>query len=95
MASPDVPSARVQANRSPTGASAAPYPAGDGTARRRPSPVWGSPVARSLVAGLYLIGFGAPAFEALLCHVGETVEDAAGLVWATRAKGKDLRALAA
>jgi len=26
----------------------------------------------SCMAGLYLIGFGAPAFEAALCHVGET-----------------------
>jgi diguanylate cyclase (GGDEF)-like protein len=28
----------------------------------------------SLMAGLYLVGFGAPAFEAALCHVGETVD---------------------
>ena len=28
----------------------------------------------SIMAGLYLIGFGAPAFEAALCHVGETVD---------------------
>ena len=28
----------------------------------------------SAMAGLYLIGFGAPAFEAALCHVGETVD---------------------
>ena len=28
----------------------------------------------SLMAGLYLIGFGAPAFEAATCHVGETVD---------------------
>ncbi|HQT45843.1 MAG: hypothetical protein B7X08_01125 [Acidocella sp. 20-63-7] len=27
----------------------------------------------SLMAGLYLIGFGAPAFEAATCHVGETI----------------------
>ncbi len=28
----------------------------------------------SLMAGLYLIGFGAPAFEAALCQVGETID---------------------
>jgi amino acid transporter len=28
----------------------------------------------SIMAGLYLIGFAAPAFEAAACHVGETVE---------------------
>lgn len=28
----------------------------------------------SLMAGLYLIGFGAPAFEAATCHVAETVD---------------------
>jgi len=28
----------------------------------------------SLMAGLYLIGFGAPAFEAAACHVGETID---------------------
>ena len=28
----------------------------------------------SLMAGLYLIGFAAPAFEAATCHVGETVD---------------------
>ncbi len=28
----------------------------------------------SLMAGLYLIGFGAPAFEAATCHVGETID---------------------
>lgn len=28
----------------------------------------------SAMAGLYLVGFAAPAFEAALCHVGETVE---------------------
>ncbi|MSO97046.1 MAG: amino acid permease [Rhodospirillaceae bacterium] len=27
----------------------------------------------SMMAGLYLIGFGAPAFEAATCHVGETI----------------------
>jgi len=30
----------------------------------------------SLMAGLYLIGFAAPAFEAATCHVGETVDQA-------------------
>jgi two-component system, sensor histidine kinase len=30
----------------------------------------------SLMAGLYLIGFAAPAFEAAACHVGETVDPA-------------------
>ncbi|MEO7714903.1 MAG: amino acid permease [Capsulimonas sp.] len=30
----------------------------------------------SLMAGLYLIGFAAPAFEAAACHVGETVNPA-------------------
>jgi hypothetical protein len=28
----------------------------------------------SLMAGLYLIGFAAPAFEAATCHVGETID---------------------
>jgi len=28
----------------------------------------------SIMAGLYLIGFAAPAFEAAACHVGETVD---------------------
>src|SRR5260221_7673029 len=28
----------------------------------------------SLMAGLYLIGFAAPAFEAAACHVGETID---------------------
>ncbi len=30
----------------------------------------------SMMAGLYLIGFAAPAFEAATCHVGETVDPA-------------------
>ncbi|HWX89703.1 MAG TPA: amino acid permease [Rhizomicrobium sp.] len=30
----------------------------------------------SLMAGLYLVGFAAPAFEAAMCHVGETVNPA-------------------
>lgn len=28
----------------------------------------------SVMAGLYLVGFGAPAFEAAACHVGETID---------------------
>ncbi|GAC1562508.1 MAG: hypothetical protein NVS3B17_16000 [Vulcanimicrobiaceae bacterium] len=32
--------------------------------------------ATSLMAGLYLIGFAAPAFEAAACHVGETIDPA-------------------
>src|SRR5579862_3994276 len=38
-----------------------------------PFPGWFGAVT-SLMAGLYLIGFGAPAFEAAACHVGETVD---------------------
>src|SRR5579859_6081918 len=30
----------------------------------------------SAMAGLYLIGFAAPAFEAATCHVGETINPA-------------------
>jgi diguanylate cyclase (GGDEF)-like protein len=37
-----------------------------------PFPGWFGDVT-SLMAGLYLIGFTAPAFEAAACHVGETV----------------------
>jgi hypothetical protein len=37
-----------------------------------PFPGWFGEVT-SLMAGLYLIGFAAPAFEAAACHVGETV----------------------
>ncbi len=40
-----------------------------------PFPGWFGAMT-SLMAGLYLIGFGAPAFEAAACHVGETVEPA-------------------
>ncbi|MGA3302663.1 MAG: amino acid permease [Methylovirgula sp.] len=36
-----------------------------------PFPGWFGAMT-SLMAGLYLIGFGAPAFEAAACHVGET-----------------------
>ena len=38
-----------------------------------PFPGWFGEVT-SLMAGLYLIGFAAPAFEAAACHVGETVD---------------------
>ena len=37
-----------------------------------PFPGWFGSVT-SLMAGLYLIGFAAPAFEAASCHVGETI----------------------
>ncbi len=37
-----------------------------------PFPGWFG-TATSLMAGLYLIGFGAPAFEAATCHVAETI----------------------
>lgn len=40
-----------------------------------PFPGWFGELT-SLMAGLYLIGFAAPAFEAAACHVGETVEPA-------------------
>jgi diguanylate cyclase (GGDEF)-like protein len=38
-----------------------------------PFPGWFGNVT-SIMAGLYLIGFAAPAFEAAACHVGETVD---------------------
>ncbi len=40
-----------------------------------PFPGWFGAVT-SAMAGLYLIGFAAPAFEAATCHVGETVDPA-------------------
>lgn len=40
-----------------------------------PFPGWFGSMT-SVMAGLYLIGFGAPAFEAATCHVGETVDPA-------------------
>jgi diguanylate cyclase (GGDEF)-like protein len=40
-----------------------------------PFPGWFGSVT-SVMAGLYLIGFGAPAFEAATCHVGETIDPA-------------------
>ncbi|MBV9636542.1 MAG: amino acid permease, partial [Methylobacteriaceae bacterium] len=38
-----------------------------------PFPGWFGSVT-SVMAGLYLIGFAAPAFEAATCHVGETID---------------------
>ena len=38
-----------------------------------PFPGWFGDVT-SVMAGLYLIGFAAPAFEAAACHVGETID---------------------
>jgi diguanylate cyclase (GGDEF)-like protein/PAS domain S-box-containing protein len=38
-----------------------------------PFPGWFGELT-SLMAGLYLIGFAAPAFEAAACHVGETID---------------------
>ena len=39
----------------------------------------------SLMAGLYLIGFAAPAFEAFACHVGETIDPERNVPRAMRA----------
>lgn len=44
-------------------------------------------VLTSLMAGLYLIGFGAPAFEAATCHVGETVDPVKNVPRAMRVSG--------
>ena len=41
----------------------------------------------SLMAGLYLIGFAAPAFEAAACHVGETINPAKAVPRAMLASG--------
>lgn len=41
----------------------------------------------SAMAGLYLIGFGAPAFEAAACHVGETVDPVRNVPRAMLASG--------
>jgi len=41
----------------------------------------------SAMAGLYLIGFAAPAFEAATCHVGETIDPARTVPRAMRASG--------
>ncbi len=40
-----------------------------------PFPGWFGKLT-SIMAGLYLIGFAAPAFEAAACHVGETIDPA-------------------
>ncbi len=49
-----------------------------------PFPGWFGALT-SMMAGLYLIGFGAPAFEAATCHVGETVAPARNVPRATLA----------
>lgn len=41
----------------------------------------------SAMAGLYLVGFAAPAFEAAACHVGETIEPARNVPRAMFASG--------
>jgi two-component system, sensor histidine kinase len=41
----------------------------------------------SLMAGLYLIGFAAPAFEAATCHVGETIDPTRNVPRAMLASG--------
>jgi diguanylate cyclase (GGDEF)-like protein len=51
-----------------------------------PFPGWFGAVTSSM-AGLYLIGFGAPAFEAAACHVGETVDPARNVPRAMAASG--------
>ncbi len=51
-----------------------------------PFPGWFGEVT-SLMAGLYLIGFAAPAFEAAACHVGETVDPTRQLPRAMLASG--------
>ena len=38
-----------------------------------PFPGWFGSIT-SVMAGLYLVGFGAPAFETATCHVGETID---------------------
>src|SRR5665648_430485 len=40
------------------------------------NPIRYRPAITSVMAGLYLIGFTAPAFEAAACHVGETKDPA-------------------
>ncbi len=49
-----------------------------------PFPGWFGQLT-SLMAGLYLIGFAAPAFEAAACHVGETVDPSRNVPRAMRA----------
>ena len=51
-----------------------------------PFPGWFGQLT-SLMAGLYLIGFAAPAFEAAACHVGETVDPAKAVPRAMLASG--------
>ncbi|HEY1735405.1 MAG TPA: APC family permease, partial [Methylovirgula sp.] len=51
-----------------------------------PFPGWFGAMT-SLMAGLYLIGFGAPAFEAAACHAGETIAPARNLPRAMMASG--------
>jgi diguanylate cyclase (GGDEF)-like protein/PAS domain S-box-containing protein len=51
-----------------------------------PFPGWFGQLT-SLMAGLYLIGFAAPAFEAAACHVGETVNPARAVPRAMLASG--------
>jgi two-component system, sensor histidine kinase len=51
-----------------------------------PFPGWFGQLT-SLMAGLYLIGFAAPAFEAAACHVGETIDPARAVPRAMRASG--------
>ena len=51
-----------------------------------PFPGWFGELT-SLMAGLYLIGFAAPAFEAAACHVGETVDPAKAVPRAMLASG--------
>ena len=45
------------------------------------------------MAGLYLIGFAAPAFEAAACHVGETIDPERNVPRAMLASGGDGRGL--
>ena len=51
-----------------------------------PFPGWFGEMT-SFMAGLYLIGFGAPAFEAAACHVGETRDPARNVPRAMVASG--------
>ena len=51
-----------------------------------PFPGWFG-CATSAMAGLYLVGFAAPAFEAAACHVGETVDPARNVPRAMFASG--------
>ena len=43
----------------------------------------------SVMAGLYLIGFAAPAFEAAACHVGETIDPNRNVPRAMLASARD------